>query len=111
MSRNAKLLGLAALALIGLIATLSDWGGAYRAGFDEAASADLSVTPGIGEPPLATTSEGPVPEEEMRQVLPTNDKPPDPAVLAGKPELQQAFDDAAEPGQFVTPPNVGTGGD
>lgn len=111
MSRNGKLLGLAALALIGLIAALSDWGGEYRAGFDKAASADLSVTPGIGEPPHAETSETPVPEEEMRKVLPTNDEAPDPAVLAGKPELQQAFDDAAEPGQFVTPPNVGTGAD
>lgn len=37
---------------------------------------------------------------------PTNDRAPDPRWLAGRPDRQAVFDDAAKPGEFVTPPKV-----
>lgn len=51
------------------------------------------------------------PAEPVAIALPPNDTPPDPELLAGRPELQEAFDEAAAPGEFVTPPNVATGDD
>lgn len=37
----------------------------------------------------------------------SNDAPPDLEAITGRPDLQEAFDAKARPGQFVTPPAVG----
>lgn len=55
-----------------------------------------------GEASIATSFEVDSPVAE----LPPNDTAPDPQLLAGRQDLQEAFDEAAAPGQFVTPPNV-----
>ncbi|WP_271079290.1 hypothetical protein [Aurantiacibacter sp. MUD61] len=81
-------------------------------------SADAGDAAGTGSPEsgaagdlarVNASSAGVDPQHPSAIDLPPNDVAPDPQVLEGRPELQQAFDEAAEPGEFVTPPNVAVG--
>ncbi|MDC8754183.1 hypothetical protein OIK40_05935 [Erythrobacter sp. sf7] len=108
MSDNAKLFGLGAIAALVLIAFFSDWVGDYREGFDDVSRSSLQ--PGQASPPVAQEFEpSPRPIDNRMTVadLPSNKVAPDPEIFRGRPDLQEAFNDNARLGEFVSPPSAG----
>ena len=107
---GAALLIVIAIAGLALLATWSDLGGQHRDALAEAAanSPDRSQSASAPLDPAAMAL-----EQQSRAItiedLPDNRSAPDPRLLAGRPDLQEAFDEKAQPGEFVTPPGVSVG--
>lgn len=91
---------LAGLSLLGLVLVLSIWaatGSEQLRGESVASNAVVLPDAGnIGQRPTPTL---PTP-------IPGNEAPPNSALLAGNAAKQAAYDAEAEPGEFVTPPNI-----